>query len=194
MRFLFALLPLPFLFQMAQAQASVSAPWDIKDTLTALSAQTARLKPVLDQLTPKEWVTRGAPEAYVAQWQSAQREFGRRRKRLVATLQKQPEKLTAALNLFFRIQTMETRLTSLVDGVRHYQNPAVGDLIVGIVAENSANRDKLRQYISDLADQQEQEFAVADKEAQRCRVQLNRQPPAPKPAAAPKPATTIGAK
>jgi hypothetical protein len=193
MRFLFALLPFPFLLQMAHAQASVSAPWDIKETLAALSAQTARLKPVLDQLTPQEWVTRGAPEAYVAQWQSAQRELGDVES-ASATLQKQPEKLSAGLNLFFRIQTIETRLTSLVDGVRHYQNPAVGDLIVGIVAENSANRDKLRQYISDLADQQEQEFAVADKEAQRCRVQLNRQPVAPKPAAAPKPANTIGAK
>ena len=175
MRFLFALLPVPFLFQTAHAQASVSAPWDIKVTLAALSAQTARLKPVLDQLTPQEWVTRGAPEAYVAQWQSAQRGLGDV-ETASATLQKQPEKLSAALNLFFRIQTMETRLTSLVDGVRHYQNPAVGDLIVGIVAENSANRDKLQQYLSDLADQQEQEFAVVDKEAQRCRTQLNRLP------------------
>src|SRR5579872_2790432 len=95
MRFLFALLPVPFLFQTAHAQASVSAPWDIKDTLAALSAQTARLKPVLDQLTPQEWVTRGAPEAYVAQWQSAQRGLGDV-ETAAATLQKQPEKLSAA--------------------------------------------------------------------------------------------------
>jgi hypothetical protein len=186
MRYLFPLLSVPFLFQTAHAQASVSAPWDIKETIASLTAQTDRLKPVLNQLTPDQWVTNGAPEAYVAQWHSAQRELGDV-ETASAALQKQPEKLSVALNLFFRIQTIETRLTSLVDGVRHYQNPAVGDLIVGIVAENSANRDKLRQYISDLADQQEQEFAVADKEAQRCRVQLNRQP-------APKPANTIGAK
>jgi hypothetical protein len=186
MRYLFPLLSVPFLFQTAHAQASVSAPWDIKETIASLTAQTDRLKPVLNQLTPDQWVANGAPETYIAQWHSAQREVGDV-ETASAALQKQPEKLSSALNLFFRIQTMETRLSSLVDGVRHYQNPAVGDLIVGIVAENSANRDKLRQYISDLADQQEQEFAVADKEAQRCRVQLNRQP-------APKPANTIGAK
>jgi len=186
MRYLFPLLSFPLLFQTANAQASVSAPWDIKDTIVSLSAQTARLKPVLDQLMPDEWVKNGASPTYVAQWHSAQRELGDV-ETASAALEKQPEKLSVALNLFFRIQTMETGLTSLVDGVRHYQNPAVGDLIVGIVAENSANRDKLRQYLTDLADQQEQEFAVADKEAQRCRVQLNRQP-------APKPANTIGAK
>jgi hypothetical protein len=184
MRFLFPLLPVSFLIPMqaAFAQASVSAPWDIKETIVALSEQTARLKPVLDQLTPDEWVPKGAPVAYVAQWRSAQRELSDV-DQASAVLQKQPEKLSAALNVYFRIQTLEARLTSLVDGVRTYQNPAVGDLIVGIVGENSGNRDKLRQYIADLADQKEQEFAIADKEAQRCRVQLNRQSGPAKPAA-----------
>ena len=188
MRFIFPLLLVPFLFpiQTAHAQAGVSAPWDIKDTIIALSGQTARIKPVLDQLTPDEWVQKGAPVAYVAQWRSAQRELSDV-DGAFAVLEKQPEKLSAALNVYFRVQTLEARLTSLVDGVRTYQNPAVGDLIVGIVGENSGNRDKLRQYISDLADQKEQELAVADKEAQRCRVQLNRQPAPAKPAA-PKPA------
>ena len=189
MRFLHPLLLVPFLFptQMAHAQASVSAPWDIKETIAALSSQTARIKPVLDQLTPGEWVQKGAPDAYVAQWRSAQRELTDVDS-ASAALEKQPEKLSAALNVYFRVQALEARLTSLVDGVRTYQNPAVGDLIVGIVGENSGNRDKLRQYIADLAEQKEQEFAIADKEAQRCRVQLNRQPAPAKPAA-PKPVT-----
>jgi hypothetical protein len=173
--------------QTANAQASVSAPWDIKETIVALSAQTARIKPVLDQLTPDQWVQKGAPVAYVAQWHSAQAELNDV-DQASAVLEKQPEKLSAALNVYFRIQALETRLTSLIDGVRTYQNPAVGDLIVGIVAENSGNRDKLRDYISDLAGQKEQEFAVADREAQRCRVQINRQPAPAKPAA-PKPAS-----
>jgi hypothetical protein len=194
MRFLLPLLPVPFLFpiQVAHAQPAVSSPWDIKETIVALSAQTARIKPVLDQLTPVEWVQKGAPEAYVAQWRTAQRELTDVETASTA-LEKQPEKLSAAINVYFRVQALEARLTSLVDGVRTYQNPAVGDLIVGIVGENSGNRDKLRQYISDLTEQKEQELAVADKEAQRCRVQLNRQPPPAKPAA-PKPVNTSGVK
>jgi hypothetical protein len=183
MRLLFPLLSVPFFLstQVAHAQASVSTPWDIKETIASLSAQTARLKPVLDQLTPQEWVTKGAPEAYVAQWHSAQKELSDV-ETASAALEKQPEKLSNALTLYFGVQALEARLTSLVGGVRNYQNPAVGDLIVGIVGENSGNRDKLRQYISDLAEQREQEFAVADKEAQRCRVLLNRQPAPAKPA------------
>jgi hypothetical protein len=46
----------------------------------------------------------------------------------------------------------------------------------------------LRQYISDLAVQKEQEFTVLDKEAQKCRVDSNRTPARPAPAKAKAPA------
>jgi hypothetical protein len=88
-----------------------------------------------------------------------------------------------ALDAYFRWQEIESRLGSLSDGVRKYQNPAVGDLLAGVIGENASNRDKLRQYISDLATQKEQQFTVMDKEAQRCRTVVNRAAP-PKPAPA----------
>jgi len=72
--------------------------------------------------------------------------------------------------------------------VRRYQNPAVGDLLVSVVSANSANRDQLRQYVTDLAQTKEQEFQIVDGEAQRCRGTLMRQPPAKSAPAAPKPA------
>ncbi len=171
-----------FLALLAHGQG-VSNEWDISQTLDALSAQAKRLKPILDQLTPQEWVAKGAPQTYVAQWKGAQDELGY----LVNSAQalaKQPERLTVALDTYFRMQSLETRLNSLVDGVRNYQNPAVGDLLIGVLAENSSNRDKLRQYITDLASTKEKEFEVADKEAQRCRGIISRQPASP-PAAAP---------
>jgi hypothetical protein len=172
----------------------VTAPWDVSRTILALAEQTSRLKPLLDQVTPREWLNKGAPEAYVGQWQSAQRELADVQ-RAAQSLQKQPERLTLALDTYFRVQSLETRLNSLVEGIRRYQNPAVGDLVVGVIGESAANRDKLRDYISDLANQKEQEFAVVDREAQRCRTDLNRQPalrpaPAPRAPAAPKPAAT----
>jgi hypothetical protein len=89
---------------------------------------------------------------------------------------KQPERLTLALETYFRMQAVDTMLGSLIEGIRKYQNPSLAELVQGVVDENSANRDKLRQYIQDLAAQKEQEFAVADKEAQRCRATLMRQP------------------
>jgi hypothetical protein len=164
----------------SQSTTGVTADWDIAPTLDALSAQAKRLKPILDQLTPQEWVAKGAPDTYIQQWKRAQDELGY----LVdsaAAVGKQPERLTLALDAYFRLQSLEMRLNSLVDGVRNYQNPAVGDLLMGVLAENSANRDKLRQYITDLAATKEQEFQIVDKEAQRCRVVLTHQTPAAKP-------------
>lgn len=169
------------LFALMARGQSVTAEWDISQTLDALSAQAKRLKPILDQLTPQEWVAKGAPQTYVNQWKGAQDELGYMVSSAQA-LSKQPEKLTIALDTYFRMQSLEMRLNSLVDGVRNYQNPAVGDLLIGVLAENSSNRDKLRQYITDLANTKEKEFEIVDKEAQRCRGSINRQP-APKPAA-----------
>ena len=166
------------IFAAGQSAPGVATSWDLTPMLDSLSAQAKRLKPILDQLKPADWVAKGAPEAYVSQWRGAQDELGY----LVdstSALEKQPERLTLALDAYFRLQSLEQRLNSLVDGVRNYQNPAVGDLLVGVLGENSANRDKLRQYITDLAQTKEQEFLVVDKEAQRCRGVLNKQP-APK--------------
>jgi len=153
----------------------VSAPWDVTQAAKDLAAQAARLQPLLDQLTPQDWQAKGAPGAYVAQLRSTRDEIGY----LVAAagnLGRQPEKLSVALETYFRMQSVETQVGSLVEGVRRYQNPAVGDLIVSVMSANSANRDQLRQYITDLAQTREQEFKIADSEAQRCRTQLLRQP------------------
>jgi hypothetical protein len=186
---LLPILVLPFLQGTAVAQG-VSAPWDVAKEASVLAEQAERLKPILEQLTPAEWQAKGAPAAYVAQLKSTQDEVGYLTD-AAAKFGKQPERLTLALETYFRLQSVEMQVTSLVDGVRRYQNPAVGDLLVSVLAANSGNRDQLRQYISDLAQTREDEYRVVDQEAQRCRGNLVRQPAprstAPKPAA-PKPA------
>lgn len=191
-----AILLVPWLSAQAPAPVpdagpvGVDAPWDVTQTVQALAAQTARLKPLLDQVTPRDWLNRGAPEAYVAQLASAQRELSDLQ-RVAQSLEKQPDRMTVALDTYFRLQSLETRLNTLAEGVRRYQNPAVGDLLTGVLGESASNRDKLRDYISDLANQKEQEFAVVDREAQRCRTNLNRQPARPAPKASPaKPAAS----
>ena len=171
----------------AQAQG-VSATWDTSKDLGTLIEQAERLNPILNQLTPVEWEAKGAPATYTTQWRSARAEVGY----LIGAakaMQKQPEKLTLGLETLFRLQAVESQVNSLVDGVRRYQNPAVGDLLLSVMGANSANRDQLRQYITDLAQTKEQEFQIVDQEAQRCRGTLLRQPPARtvprKPAAKP---------
>lgn len=194
MRILLAFLSLPFLAgaqapQNPSAEPSVAPAWDTSKIVAAFADQAGRLKPILDQLTPQAWVSQGAPQVFVTQWQNARKELeyvGQS----AQSFENDPERLTLALDTYFRWQRLASDLGSLVEGVRHYQNPAVGDLLVSVLGENSSNRDLLQQHIADLAAQKEQEFAVVDQEAQRCRGQVTRTParPAPaKPAAAPKP-------
>jgi len=164
-----------------QAAPSVPAPWDVSKSVGELAAQVAQLKPVLAELSPQDWVEKGAPEAYVEQWQSARQEL-EYLDQTTRTLEQQPEKLTAALDVYFRLQGVEWRLESLSEGARKYQSLAAGDLLAAAVGEHATKRDQLREYITDLAAQNEQQLAVMDREAQRCREAQNQSRPAPAPA------------
>ena len=158
MKLLCALLFCPLL---AVAQPTgVAATWDVSKAVATLSAQASRLEPLLGELKPQAWVEQGAPAAYVSQWNGVKQELGFMR-RAASNLEKQPEKLTLALEALFRLQSVEAGIYSLVDGVRKYQNPAVGDLLIGVMLENSDNRDRLRDYVTDLAEQKELEIEKA---------------------------------
>src|ERR1700685_3819145 len=123
MRTLFAFLSLP-LMASAQAQSSpqpnepsVAPVWDTSKIVAAFSDQAGRLKPILDQLTPQQWVAKGAPQAYVSQWQAARTELGYVTDS-AKRLEGDPERLTLALDTLFRWQRLAGDLTSLVEGVR----------------------------------------------------------------------------
>lgn len=154
---------------VAQAQTGgVPTEWDVRKLLDSLVLQTQHLKSFLEKVKTDEMVANGAPQTYLTQWNTAQLEL----KYLLSSvenLNEQPERLPLALDSYFRMQAMELTLGSVFEGIRKYQNPALADLLQGVVNENTTNRDHLRQYIQDLAVQKEQEFQVVDKEAQRCR-------------------------
>lgn len=164
--------------QKPEADQGVASEWDARKLIDALSMQAEHLKPIMDQVQPTEWLSKGAPDTYVAQWNSAQAQL----KYLIGSSEafsRNPERLTLGLETYFRMQSVEAVLGSLTEGVRKYQNPALASIMQSVIAENSANRDRLRQYLQDLAKQKEDEFKVADREAQRCRAAMLGQP-APK--------------
>lgn len=181
-------LALALLSLTASAQTnSMDNEWDLRKLLDSLSAGAQRIKPILDQADPGKWSDSTSGQSYAAQWTSVRKEIEYVASS-TAAFAKQPERLTLALDSYFRLQTMEHSLTSFVEGTRRYGNPAVAELLDGAMRENSANRDHLRQYISELAQNKEQEFAIMDKEAQRCRNTLSSQTPSPRSGAKPKPA------
>src|ERR1700687_2231933 len=138
-------------------QNGVSSEWDIRKLLESLDLEAQHLKPVVDQVKPEDWVAKGAPSAYVTQWKTAQAEL----RYLLSSseaLARQPDRLTLALDTYFRMLAMESTFGSVLEGIRKYQNPALAELVQAVMGENSVNRDRLRQYIQDLAEQKEQEI------------------------------------
>jgi hypothetical protein len=164
------------IFLVAQDQAGLQPDWDIGVILGEISAHAARLVPTLDKVNAKAWVAKGASETYVAQLQSS-KDQARAIAKDAEALRRNPEKLSKCLELYFRIDGMEQMIGSLLDGTRKYQDPKLAVELSSQSAENGANRNRFQAYIISLASQREQECAVMDQEAQRCRSIVATQPP-----------------
>ena len=160
-----------------QQPAGLEPDWDISVILQEMSAHAGRLLPVLDQIDVKAWFEKGASETYAAQLQSS-KDQAKAFADGARDLARNPEKLSASLELLFRVQGLETMLGSLEEGVRKYQDPAVAQKLASLEAENGGNRDRFQKYIVNLAAEREQQFQVMDREAQRCRGILTTQPAA----------------
>jgi hypothetical protein len=152
----------------AQPAAGMPPAWEVSKQLDSLTQRIERLKTALDRVHPGEWASKGAPSAYADQGSRIQAELGYllgSSKALAAS----PEKLTVALDTFFRMESTDALLRSYVEGVRRYQNEALAEMLLSLVRDCSADRESLRVYIVELASTREREFKIADEEAARCR-------------------------
>ena len=159
--------------------SGIIGSWDAATQVKSLAERAKGLDPVLAEVEPEEWIQKGAPEAYVRQLQSTQLEM----RNLVAAADrfaKRPEQLSAAMDTYFLMQSMEQLAGSLSQGVRKYQSNELADQLTEALASNALDRDQLKSYIIDLAKMREQEFQVANEEAQRCRAMISRQSEPPR--------------
>ena len=160
----------------ASPQSGLLPDWDIRVVLEEIGAHAGRLQPMLDKIDAKAWVAKGASDTYQVQLQSS-KDQARALESGAKGLARNPEKLSSCLELYFRITGLEDMVASLEDGIRRYQDPALAQSLAALVAENGANRNRFQTYIVNLATQREQECAVMDQEAQRCRAVMSTQPP-----------------
>lgn len=154
-------------------QGSVMTDYDAAQLFNTIADQTQKLAPMIEQINTPDWVNRGAAPTY----NELRNEALAQNKAIVLAmhgLAQHPSKLSDCMSALFRIQSMEMELISLDPGLRKYQNSALADLISSLLAEGNRNRDRFRQYVVDLTTQKEQQFEVADKEAQRCREMIMR--------------------
>jgi hypothetical protein len=155
----------------------LQAPWDIRQMLDEMNAQNKKLKPLLDQMHPQQWLDNGAPPAYASQYLDARSRMDDVI-RSVTNLGQHTDSLSAALDTYFRMEALEVDCRSLVEGIRKYGEHATGEQLSSLLAQNFTTRQKFREYLRDLSVQREQECKIADEEAQRCRGMISREPPA----------------
>jgi len=161
--------------------------WEARKLVQEMIDKLKPVGPFLNRLDAGKWVERGAPPAYREQLKAAQDQFDYTLGAAQRLLQ-QPDRLSIAMETGLRVQSLEFMLLSIAEVVRRYQNGAIADLLISQLGESAAPREKFRQYVVQLAAAKEEELNVADREAQRCRDMLSRQPVSlPKPSA-PKPA------
>jgi len=159
--------------------AGLESDWEIAAVLQQIGAHATRMLPLLDRADTQEWSAKGAPAAYIEQlrWSKEQAQtLADGAKALAAN----PETLSAALQILFREQGLEMLLNSVAEAERKYQSPAAAQELIAAVAESGADRDRLEQYVVNLASTREKEYQVMDRETQRCRAQMLASPPAPK--------------
>lgn len=171
-----ALLLAGALAMCASAQEKgVEPDWDIRPVLKEIAARAQRLVPVLEKIDTKGMVQNGAPDTYAAQIEASKAQAKALSAEALA-LANSPEKFSADLEAFFRMQSLERNMQSIEVGLRKYWNPALADMLDKEMAGNGASRERFQRYIVDLAAEREQEYTIMDHEAQRCRGILAKHP------------------
>ena len=176
MKFHWILLPLALLAAALNSfaqDASVLTEYDAAQLFNTVADQTQKLAPMIEQINTAEWIAKGAAPTY-GQLREGALAQNKAIVQGMRELSQHPGKLSECMTQLFRIQSMEMELISLDPGLRKYQNPALADLISSILAEGHRNRDRFRQYVVDLTSHKEEQFDVADKEAQRCRESISK--------------------
>lgn len=162
--------------QQAPPVAGLETPWDARQIVTQVEQNDEKLRPVLTNLHPQRWYDeKGAPSGYILQWQTAQQQLND----VVTTtrlLEQKIDSLSAALDVYFRLEALEVTARSLDEGAQRYGDRATADQLTRLIAQNFTSRERFREYIKDLASTTEQNFKIADEEAQRCRGIISQQP------------------
>ncbi|MCW5963588.1 MAG: hypothetical protein KIT83_06090 [Bryobacterales bacterium] len=154
----------------------MAAEWNTRESIAAMAARMGEVKPILDQLKPAQWMEKGASEGYAQQLDGTRAELDGVEWSL-GNLAGKPEKLSFAVDAYFRVQSFRSKVASINEAVRRYQNPAIAELIDAYLTDSSAAQIQLQTYLRDLSELKEAELEVMESEAQRCRVQqIQRRP------------------
>jgi hypothetical protein len=158
------------------APAGLETPWQVQKIVADLIKDNEDLKPLLDRIDPQQWYSRkGAPSTYILQRQAAQQQL----QDVITTsrlLAQKTDDLTLAIDEYFRLEALEVTARSLQEGAQKYADRQTASKMAQLIAQNFSNRERFRNYLRDLAVSMQQDFKIADVEAQRCRGMISKEP------------------
>jgi hypothetical protein len=157
------------------APQGVQAPWDVKRMLMELNSENEKLQPLIARMHPQQWLDNGAPPAYASQYLDARTRMDDQI-RAVKRLSLQTDNLSIAIDTYFRMEAFEIVARSLGECIRKYGDRDMAEELSQLIALEFTNRQKFREYLRDLSTEREQEFKIADEEAQRCRGMISGEP------------------
>ncbi len=170
MRLVQSVIALLILSSLVLAQdEGVPPTWDAQTMLKEIVEQSKQLDPLLQKVSTAGWGD--SAEAYAQQLVDLKNEVGYLR-RTAEELSVRPDTMSKTLETFLRMQAVDAMMTSVIEGVRRHQNPAVADLLQAELNELAAYQHALQGYLVQLVQIKEAELKIADQEAQRCRSQL----------------------
>ena len=159
--------------------AGVQTPWDVRTIINRLVEENERFQPVFEAIHPQDWIANGASAVYVSQLAQAQQQ-SRDVIAISKLLAQKTDQMSLALDDYFRLEALDTTARSLEEGARRYADRVFADKLSALIAHNFSAREQFRDYLASLASTQEQNFKVADQEAQRCRGIISREPAPPR--------------
>src|SRR5580704_1740053 len=118
-----------------QTESVAIDPAQVTAIAGQISQRSEHLKPMFEQVHAEEWVTKGAPEAYVSQWRSLT-EQNQAIEADMAVIGQSPEAMPDIMKALFRVHRFDIDLDGLLASVRRYQNPALADLIESVAADD----------------------------------------------------------
>jgi hypothetical protein len=158
--------------------------WNVRAQLDEMKGRFEAIPPALERVNLQRWKDEGVAVAYLDQFTNIQTQL-KSLSLAIADLRQTPEKLSVALEIFLRFDSLDSMQRSIMEAVKKYEALEVAEEIEARFVESAPARNQFRNYLLDLAALRDNEHAVLQHEAERCRVEKNA--PAPPPPPAPKP-------
>ena len=158
-----------------QEGAGLETPWEAQKILDTVIKDNEKLKSLLNQMNPQSWYDKkGAPGLYIEQWAQARQQVDDF-SRVSAMVAKKIDSLSQVIEAYFRLEALDVTTRSVTEGGYRYGDRTIADQMSALIAQNFGNRERLRGYIRELAASKEEDFKIADAEAQRCRGMISKE-------------------